>query len=192
MKYYTYAHFTADTKKVFYIGKGCKRRAWQTASRNSYWKHKVAKHGHIVEILAEWNTEAEAFEHEKFLIGCFESQLVNLTDGGEGTSGRQQGEEEKQKRSIKLKGIPLTEQRKANISHALQGRKLQTEHAAKSKSILAVLREETKKKVKCLTSGFVYDSVTEAGIKESVDPSSIVKACKGILKRAGKKEWRYV
>jgi hypothetical protein len=192
MKYYTYAHFTADTKKLFYVGKGCKRRAWQSASRNKHWKHKVAKHGHTVEILAEWSTEAEAFEHEKFLISCFESQLVNLTDGGEGTSGRKQSDEENQKRSIKLKGIPLTEQRKANISSSLQGRKLQENHAEKSRSILAAIREETKKKVKCLTSGLVYLSVAEASSKEGVDPSSIVKACKGILKRAGKKEWAYV
>ena len=192
MKYYTYAHFTADTKKIFYIGKGSHRRAWQATSRNKYWKHKVAKHGRTVEILAEWNTEAEAFEHEKFLIGCFESQLVNLTDGGEGTSGRKQGNEEKQKRALKLKGIPLTEQRKANISSSLQGRSLSLEHAEKSRNTLALLREETKKKVKCLTSGVIYTSVTEAGLSETVDPSSIVKACKGILKRAGKKEWAYV
>jgi hypothetical protein len=192
MKYYTYAHFTADTKKLFYIGKGSRRRAWQTASRNNFWKHTAAKHGYTVEILARWDTEEEAFEHEKFLIGCFQKQLVNLTDGGEGTSGRKQGEEEKQKRSQKLKGIPLTEQRKVNISLSLQGRKLQLDHAEKSRKTLAALREDTKKKVKCLTSGLIYASVTEAGIKEGVDPSSIVKACKGVLKRAGKKEWTYV
>lgn len=192
MKYYTYAHFTKDSKKLFYIGKGSKRRAWQSASRNRYWKYTVAKHGYTVLILSEWATEAEAFEHEKFLIGCFGTQLVNLTDGGEGTSGRKQGKEEKQKRSLKLKGIPLTEQRKANIAASLKGRKLPEEHAKKSKDILAALREDTKKKVKCLTTGLIYSSVTEAGKAETVDPSSIVKACKGILKKAGQKEWSYV
>lgn len=191
MKYYTYAHFTKDTKKLFYIGKGSNRRAWQTSSRNRYWTNVVKKHGRTVEILAEWATEEEAFEHERFLISCFEMQLVNLTDGGEGTSGRKQSEQEKIKRSKKLKGIPLTEERKANIAISLQGRKLQPEHAEKSRFILASLREETKKKVKCVTTGFVYSSVTEAGKAEKVDPSSIVKACKGILKRAGKKEWQY-
>jgi hypothetical protein len=191
MKYYTYAHFTKDTKKLFYIGKGSNRRAWQTGSRNRYWTNVVKKHGRTVEILAEWATEEEAFEHEKFLIGCLETQLVNLTDGGGGTSGRKQSEEEKTKRSKKLKGIPLTEERKTNIAFSLQGRKLQPAHAEKSRSILAILREETKKKVKCVTTGFVYSSIIEASQAEKVDPSSIVKACKGILKRAGKKEWQY-
>lgn len=192
MKYYTYAHFTADTKKLFYIGKGTNKRAWQTSSRNRYWKHVVKKHGRTVEILARWNTEEEAFEHEKFLIGCLEAQLVNLTNGGEGTSGRKQSDEEKEKRALKLRGVPLTEKRKANIAASLQGRKLLAGHAEKSRKTLAVLREETKKKVKCLTTGLVYSSVTEAGLIEKVDPSSIVKACKGVLKKAGKKEWKYV
>lgn len=192
MKYYTYAHFTKDTKKLFYIGKGSNRRAWQTSSRNRYWTNVVKKHGRTVELLAEWDTEEEAFEHERFLIGCFETQLVNLTEGGEGTSGRKQSEKEKLKRSKKLKGISLTKDRKANIAASLKGRKLKEDHAKKSRSILSILREETKKKVKCLTTGFIYSSVTEAGKVEKVDPSSIVKACKGILKKAGKKEWEYV
>lgn len=191
MTYYTYAHFTKDTKKLFYIGKGSNRRAWQTSGRNRYWTNVVKKHGRTVEILAKWNTEEEAFEHERFLIGCFETQLVNLTDGGGGTSGRKQSEEEKRKRSKKLKGIPLTEDRKAKISISLQGRKLSPLHAEKTRAILAARREETKKKVKCITTGFVYSSVIEASQAEKVDPSSIVKACKGFLKRAGKKEWQY-
>lgn len=192
MKYYTYAHFTKDNKKLFYIGKGKNRRAWQTSGRNRYWSNVVKKHGRIVKILAEWDTEEEAFEHEKFLIGCFEGKLVNLTDGGEGTSGRKQSKEEKEKRSLKLKGVPFTEERKANISASLKGRKLSPEQAKKHREHLAKVRVKTEKKVKCLTSNIVYPSITEAGKIEKVDPASIVKACKGILKTAGKKEWQYV
>lgn len=192
MNYYTYAHFTADTKKLFYIGKGSKRRAWQTAGRNPFWKHTVAKHGHTVKILAKWETESDAFEHEKFLISCFDKQLVNLTDGGEGVSGIKQTEEHKEKRFSKLRGVSLTPERKANISVSLKGRKISSDHAKTSREFLAVFRESTKKKVKCITTGITYSSVSEASKVEVVDASSIVKACKGILKKAGQKEWSYV
>ena len=95
-KYYTYAHFRLDDGKCFYIGKGKSSRAWVTKGRSQFWKNVVAKHGYLVQILATWESEEEAFEHEKFLIACFRDMghpLVNLTDGGEGVSGFKHGTE---------------------------------------------------------------------------------------------------
>jgi hypothetical protein len=88
--FYTYIHFKADTSKPFYIGKGQGRRHLVKTKRNNYWNNVVNKHGFTSEILCKWKTEHEALEHEKFLIQCFKDigiPLVNLTDGGEGTSG---------------------------------------------------------------------------------------------------------
>lgn len=192
MSFYTYAHYTKDTKELFYIGKGKNRRAFQIYGRNRYWKNKVAKHGGFtVKILAKWKSEIEAFEHEKFLVSCFKGSLVNLTDGGEGCSGFVQSEEAKAKRSIALKGKPLTEERKKNIVLSLVGRKLAKEHAEKSRKNLEKIREKQKRKVFCKTTGQIFDSVTEACKVTKVDASSIVKACKGVLKKAGGKEWSY-
>lgn len=192
MSFYTYAHYTKDTKELFYIGKGKNKRAFQTYGRNRYWKNKVAKHsGFTVEILANWESETEAFEHEKFLVSCFKGSLVNLTDGGEGCSGAVQSEEAKIKRSLSLKGKPLTEERKKNIVRSLIGRKLDKEHAEKSRKILSEIRDKQKKKVLCKTTGQIFGSVTEASKATNVDASSIVKVCKGILKKAGGKEWSY-
>lgn len=191
MSFYTYAHYTKDTKQLFYIGKGRGKRAWQHFGRNNHWKHKVAKHGVSVEILAKWSTEQKAFEHEKFLISCFKGSLVNLTDGGEGTSGFVPKEEQREKVRKALTGVPLTDKRKKNISDSLKNRNLSEEHASKSRATLAKNRELSKKKVFCKTSNTLYLSVTEAATAEKVDTSSIVKACKGILKTAGKKEWCY-
>lgn len=88
--FYTYAHYRPDGR-VFYIGKGSGNR-YLSVGRSSYWKNVVAKEGGFTaEILARWPTEKEAFEHEKFLIKCFKDlgfKLCNLTDGGEGASGR--------------------------------------------------------------------------------------------------------
>ena len=195
MSFYTYAHYTADTKELFYIGKGQKNRHKHSCSktRNKWWHSKVKKHnGFVSEILAVWDTEKEAFEHEKFLISIFKKQLVNLTDGGEGCAGLVHSTEARNKRSKSLMGKALTEERKTNISKSLQGRKLSTEHAQRSREILSALREKTKVKVKCIETEEIFDSVSEAALQTGVDASSIVKACKQKLNTAGGKRWAYV
>jgi len=84
MKHYTYAHILPDGR-YFYIGKGTKRRAYKKDTRKAHW-HAVADGvDYTVQILAHWATEAEAYEHEKFLIACFRDMghpLVNKTPGG--------------------------------------------------------------------------------------------------------------
>lgn len=98
--YYTYAHYTPN-KNLFYIGKGNGRRAYIFHKRNNHWNNVVKKHGKPeVQILAHWNTEAEAFDHEKLLISCFKDMghtLCNMSEGGEGASGPKHSEEFKQR-----------------------------------------------------------------------------------------------
>lgn len=96
--FYTYAHVRADTNEIFYIGKGTKRRAYDRTDRNDAWKDVVAKTEHKVQILAHWNSESDAFEHERFLIGCFRdlgAPLVNMLAGGSGWSGYERTEDTK-------------------------------------------------------------------------------------------------
>jgi len=80
MTYYTYMHTRNDTGKVFYIGKGQKRRAWTLIRRNKHWTSIVKKHGFTVHILAEWPTEKEAYDHEEFLIACFRTLSDDITN----------------------------------------------------------------------------------------------------------------
>ena len=87
MKFYTYFHTRNDSGAVFNIGKGKGTRLDDKSCRNQHWQNIVAKHGHSSHIAARWPTEAEAFEHEKFLIACFKglgAPLCNQTDGGDG------------------------------------------------------------------------------------------------------------
>ena len=78
--FYTYAHTKPDGT-IFYIGKGSKRRAWKTHNRNKHWKSIVEKHnGFNVEILANWDTEQEAFDHEVLLISCFKDMNYILAN----------------------------------------------------------------------------------------------------------------
>lgn len=96
----TYAHYTPQGR-LFYIGKGSEKRAHSKAGRNNYWQKVVAKYGNPdVQVLANWNTEEEAFSHERLLISCFRDlgyKLCNLSDGGEGPSGLKHSEEFKEK-----------------------------------------------------------------------------------------------
>jgi hypothetical protein len=115
--YYTYAHYTLDDKRLFYIGKGKDNRLKKTWGRSLHWKRIVKKHGFFAEILARWKSEEEALEHEKLLILCLKDshQLCNLTAGGEGTSGLKMSEESKKKMSDAKKRI-MNDEYKLKIS----------------------------------------------------------------------------
>ena len=106
--FYTYAHY-APNGKIFYIGKGIKDRAYSFSDRSDNWKRAVKDNkGLKIEILAHWDTEQEAFEHEKVLIDCFADMmhpLVNKTKGGKGAYGVVFSEERKQSLKKKLTGI---------------------------------------------------------------------------------------
>jgi len=99
--FYTYAHTKPDGT-IFYIGKGQNKRAWKKTGRNTHWKNIVSKYKNYgVEILANWDTEEEAFSHEVLLISCFKDlgyDLANHTTGGDGPSGYKWTEAQKQKR----------------------------------------------------------------------------------------------
>ena len=83
VNFYVYAHYTLDTDELFYIGKGCGRRAYHRAKRSDFWKNIERKHGCKVAILIDNLTEADAFVQE--ILGILEYQpRANFTKGGEG------------------------------------------------------------------------------------------------------------
>jgi group I intron endonuclease len=155
MNFYTYSHCKLNGS-IFYIGKGVGDRAWQKDNRNTYWHNTVNKYGYHIEVLAQWETEKEAFEHEKFLISCFRDmgiKLVNLTNGGEGSAGYRWTDEQKanfdisgdknpmfgkshsketrKKIAKKAKGRIVNEQTKAKISVKLKNRQFSESHLEK-------------------------------------------------------------
>ena len=180
MEFYTYAHYKPEGG-LFYIGKGHANRAYNTKDRNIHWKRVVAKYGKPhVEILAHWDTEKEAFDHEKLLITSFKEMgfvLANITDGGEGSTGLRHTEEVKQRiRRLNTGRKPTPEQiEKIRISST--GRKHTSETLAKmsiaqkgninGKGNLGSKRsEETKKKL----------SIAKTGTKMSDEHRAIISA----------------
>ena len=48
------------------------------------------------------------------------------------------------------------------------------------------------KKVKCVETGKIYESITQASVETGIANGDIVKACQGKLKTAGGFHWEYV
>lgn len=124
--FYTYAHYKPDNS-VFYIGKGTRRRAWSKEYHNNYWNNIVAKYpDYKIEILARWETEKEAFDHEVFLIETFRNmgiKLTNVTNGGTGVVGYKHTKESIQKRLDAMQGYVVSEETKAKMRESSLGEK---------------------------------------------------------------------
>jgi hypothetical protein len=87
-----YAHLEADTGEIFYIGRGeTPGRPWAINCRTAKHKNRIKKHGLKVEIITEphltWGLSGwwECW----WIAACRAAgfDLVNLTDGGDGTRG---------------------------------------------------------------------------------------------------------
>lgn len=200
--FYTYAHYTLDTKELFYIGKGKEKRAYLSFNRNRWWHNKVKKHGGFtVEILATWDTEQEALNHEKFLIDCFdglELQLTNIQKSlGKEKAGKKFSQETRQKMSVsglKRWNNYSIEEKQIKIEHLNRSNKNKTEQhrlnlskAKKGKKI-----PNQWKAVICKTTDIVYPSATEAALKTDSNLSSIIKCCRGKLKKTNGLVFAYV
>ena len=129
-----YRHRRLDTFKVFYIGIGkTEKRAYSKKSRNKWWKNIILKTEYSVEIIIEDISWKEAQEVEVLLISEYGRRdlglgnLVNLTNGGEGTQG-----------------IIVSDKTKQNMSISATGRKHSEESKEKNRIASANVSEETK------------------------------------------------
>ena len=81
MKYYVYLHKRLDNGVVFYIGKGCNRRAFAKHNfKTEKWKEIDSISGHSIEFIAENLTEQDALalEHKLLSNPLPEWELVNI------------------------------------------------------------------------------------------------------------------
>jgi len=204
---YTYAHYTADTDKLFYIGKGVDRRYKRKISRNKYWHNIVNKHGFVAKILAHWETEKEALQHEELLISVFKDmgyKLANLTNGGESGVGYVMPLEEREKR----KNYKHTEEAKKKISLASKNfwksnpvinKNYITEEYKQKKREISLNNGNkppigsNKKPVKCIETNEIFESAKKAGMSlNKINGSLIIACCKKKINTAYKLHWEYV
>lgn len=131
-----YRHRRLDTFKVFYIGIGkTEKRAYSKKNRNKWWKNIILKTEYSVEIIIEDISWKEAQEVEVLLISEYGRRdlglgnLVNLTNGGEGTQG-----------------IIVSDKTKQNMSTSATGRLKSEESKEKNRIASSNVSEETKLK----------------------------------------------
>ncbi len=95
-------HIRQSDGGIFYMGIGCRDRAFDISSRSEWWKSTYNLYGRGVVILQENLTWEQACDLEKKMIAFYGRRdkglgpLVNMTDGGEGTPGAVRSEEFKQ------------------------------------------------------------------------------------------------
>ena len=112
--FYTYAYLREDGTP-YYVGKGKDNRALKEHFVPIPPKDRIL-------FLKQNLSEQEAFKHEIYMISVLGRKdigtgiLRNLTDGGEGVSGRVAGEETKRKMSKSQKGRKLSEEHRRNLS----------------------------------------------------------------------------
>ena len=149
--FYTYAHINPTTNKIFYIGKGKANRVTQVGKRNQHWKNIVAKHGFKAEILAYWDSEQAALDHEELLISCFKDmgyKLANKATGGKINSGWNHSEEYKQFMKTVNKGKIVSAETKEKLRIAALNRPKR------------IISEEHKEKNRIALKGRKYNAKT--------------------------------
>lgn len=192
--FYVYEHWRPDLDVCFYVGKGNGRRANDMRrGRNRYHKFiqkKLSSIGSAVEVRIVYSklSEEDAFRYEVERIAFWRSvgvELANMTDGGEGPSGRKHTEEWKLENSKRNKGRKMPDEAKAKIAKALVGNKngLGTKkspeaiertaaaHRGKKRSAETVLKIISSKKGKpghkWTEEQKLKSSLTQKGIKKS-------------------------
>ena len=190
-KYYIYLHIKATNGEPFYVGKGCANRAYSKTSRNKFWNHIVNKYNYEVLILENNLIKEDALTKEKYWINRIgrrdlkNGPLVNMTDGGDGSTGVKFSEEAK----IKLKnahlgrkyseeinkkkgrkGVEKSKEHKLNISKSLIGKK----HSDERKQNISNARKEKNlignyKEIIHLETGIFYNTIKEAALTFNIN-----------------------
>lgn len=199
--FYVYQHLRLDNNIPFYIGKGCKDRAWRKKRNNIGWNNIVSKVGFKVEILKYFEDENQAIEYEHNLINEYRKQnieLVNQTKYSSGGTKWSYTDEIKHKQSQGQLGTkrPKTKEWCEKISKANKGRKILwaskigDSHRGKPKNYLSkhkpILQYDLQDNL--LNE---YQSAQEAGKYLNKSGNSIADCAAGRQKTAYGFKWKY-
>lgn len=123
-EYYIYEYIRLDTNEPFYIGKGKDSRWKDPNMRSKHFTNICNKVPVAVVMLHENLTNKEALEIECWYIWQYRDiqgyNLINETDGGEGTSGYRWTDEQRQNKSKENHprfGLHYTDEEKKGISN---------------------------------------------------------------------------
>lgn len=125
-----YRHINLDSNKIFYVGIGTEKRAYDYKSRSVAWKAQADISNIKTEILFECETRDEAYKKEIEFIQLYgrldkgTGTLVNRTDGGGWLRGAIWSPERIQKYSDNAKSKGTLKKWQEENGPAVRGRKL--------------------------------------------------------------------
>lgn len=172
--YYVYEWIRLDTNEPFYVGKGKGNRCYELKSgRNKHFINIVKSIQTVVHVLERNLDEKTAFEYEVYYINEYKNMgycLVNITDGGEGTT------------------LPSTTRKKISKSHIgirpseESKNKNRLSHIGKNKGV----DNNKSRKIICLNTLEVFNCISESKLKYG--KKDIQACCIGNKTYAGKLE----
>lgn len=189
--YTVYMHIAPNDKK--YIGITCQKPTYRWDNGNGYkqctlmWRA-ICKYGwenFSHKILYENLSKNEAEQKEIELISKYKSNNknygYNIENGG--NSVGKINEETKQKISLSEKGKKLSEETKLKMKGRIpwnKGRKCTLEEKLRIRQV-----SPNKKKVICLNTNIIYESIAEASRQLNINKVCIRKNCRGEYNYAG-------
>lgn len=220
--YCVYKHIFPNNKIYIGITKQQPEKRWKKGlgynSHQTLMKKAIKKYGwenikH--EILFKNLNRKDACKIEMELIALHDStnkkKGYNISQGGEGTIGVKQTEESKLKNRIAHLGRKASLETREKISKSNKGKhnrkrtdeqKRKISEATKKAMqdinlknklrILATKRKNNCKKVKCIETGEIYNTIKEASIYTKTCCSSISQVCHKKRETANKLHWEFV
>lgn len=167
-KYYVYEWYNVDTNEVFYVGKGCGKRAYDIKHRNHKFNEYYNTHNTNVRILFSELSENEAFQKEKEVYNDYLEKgytLCNLMECGQGGLGQIWTDE---MRKYWSEHNPMKEPE--------QIERMIKENPMKNKEI--ALKSGQKHKRAVIINGVYYDGLSDAAKIYNITPEGIAYWCK--------------
>ena len=167
--------------------------------KQPYFANAILKYtwdGFIHEILFSNLTEKDAKKKEIELIALYKSNCCrydspsygyNMTDGGDGSAGKEWTQESREKVRQTLIGHTVSDETRMKISKSQTGKK----HPISEEAKLRMIYSKSCKQVYCIELDVIFESVTVAAKAIGIDRSCISNACRGKQKTAGGYTWMY-
>ena len=147
-----------------------------------------------VEILQECSSAEELNEREKFWIinlNCKSPNGYNLTDGGEGSGGFRRSAKTRLKMSLSAKKRYQNPDEHTKTSNSQKGKIISLESRLKMSIAKKGKPGPRSKKVICVETGMVFNSITEAAHNLNISRQSVRDVCHGKHKTAGGYHWKF-
>lgn len=203
MKYTIYGIENLKTNKIIYVGltTDFKNRLYTYDShlRNNRKQKIIQKILEIgrknieFKILYTTFNDSLADKMEKYFIKFYNTieNGCNVYSGGRKGFTFKQTEETKEKIRKSTKGRIFTKEQKRKLSEAQKGRVFSKQHKLNISISKSNENNPLAKKIICLDDGKIFKTIKEAGLFYKISKNSICWVCKGKLKTAGKKKFKY-